>query len=37
LFFELDKVEKSNSIHTLKIVLSDKVGNTREYESSFIY
>ena len=36
-FFELDNVAKTTGKHTLKIRVQDKVGNTSEFASTFIY
>ena len=36
-FFELDNITKTKDKHTLKIRIQDKVGNTSEFASTFIY
>lgn len=37
LFFELDRITKTGKNHQLELVVEDKVGNKRTYESSFNY
>lgn len=37
LFFDLNDIKKTNSSHNLELIVTDRVGNSKRYNSTFIY